>query len=45
MLGAFLVMIKVQGRKFSRNIPDLPVVALTGIFGFIAVNIFTSKEY
>ncbi len=45
LLGTFLVMMKVQGRKFSRNILDLLVVAVTGVFGFIAVNIFTNKEY
>ena len=45
LLGCSLVIIKRQGRKFSRNILDLVVVVATGIFGFIAVNIFSNKEY
>jgi hypothetical protein len=45
LLVAFLGIIKAQGRKLSRNILDLLVVAVTGVFGFIAVNIFSNKEY
>jgi hypothetical protein len=45
LLVCSLVIIKKQGRKFSRNILDLIVVAATGIFGFVAVNIFSNREY
>lgn len=45
LLGCSVVIIMRQGRRMSRNILDLVVVAVTGIFGFIAVNIFSNKEY
>jgi hypothetical protein len=45
LLGFSFGFIKKQGRKLGRNIPDLLIVAATGVFGFIAVNIFSNKEY
>jgi len=45
LLALSFVIIKRQDRKLSSNIFDLCIVALTGIFGFIAVNIFANKEY
>lgn len=45
LLALSFLIIKRQGRKLSSNILDLMIVAATGIFGFIAVNIFANKEY
>jgi hypothetical protein len=45
LLALSFLLIKRQGRKLSSNILDLIIVAVTGIFGFIAVNIFANKEY
>lgn len=38
-------LIRREGRSLSRSIPDLIIVALTGIFGFLAVHIVPNKQY
>lgn len=40
-----LVWMKREERKLSRGIPDLVIVALTGVFGFLAVWMFPDKTY
>ncbi|NML20883.1 DUF4857 domain-containing protein [Pseudoflavitalea sp. G-6-1-2] len=40
-----VVLMRREGKKISRGIPDLLIVALTGIFGFLAVHIIPNKQY
>lgn len=49
-LNVFLLLIAIfiinrQHRSIKNNILDLMLIATTGIFGFIAVQIFPNKEY
>lgn len=44
-LTVSLVMMKREGRKIAGSIPDLIIVALTGIFGFLAIWMFPNKTY
>ncbi|RIH65583.1 DUF4857 domain-containing protein [Mariniphaga sediminis] len=43
LLNVFFIIRKK--RRFKNNILDLVLIAATGIFGFIAVNLFPNKEY
>ncbi|QEC42512.1 DUF4857 domain-containing protein [Pseudobacter ginsenosidimutans] len=40
-----LILIRREGKSLGRSIPDLVIVALTGIFGFLAVHIIPNKQY
>lgn len=42
---ATVILIRREGKQVYRNIPDLVIVALTGIFGFLAVHIIPNKQY
>ncbi len=44
-LAFSMYLINKQKRRWSNNILDLVIVALTGIFGFLAIRIFSNKEY
>ncbi|MBO9634439.1 MAG: DUF4857 domain-containing protein [Chitinophagaceae bacterium] len=45
LLIATIILIRREGKSISRSIPDLILVALTGIFGFLAVHIIPNKQY
>lgn len=45
LLGVSMYLINKQNRRWTNNLLDLLIVALTGIFGFIAIRIFPNKEY
>lgn len=40
-----VILMRKEGKSLSRGIPDLVIVALTGIFGFLAVHIIPNKQY
>ncbi len=40
-----VILIRREGKSLGGNIPDLVIVALTGIFGFLAVHIIPNKQY
>lgn len=40
-----VVLMRREGKKITKGIPDLLIVALTGIFGFLAVHIIPNKQY
>ena len=39
------LLIRKRKRRLRNNIADLLLVAATGIFGFVAINVFQNKEY
>ncbi len=39
------LLIRKRKRRLKNNIADLLLVAATGIFGFVAINVFQNKEY
>ena len=39
------ILIKRRGQKTTKHILDFAIIALTGIYGFIAVNIFINKFF
>ncbi len=43
LVGCQLLLIKKRQSKFNNQILDLVIVAATGLFGFIAVNVFPNK--
>lgn len=45
LLLVSIYMMRREGRKIGRSIPDLLIVAVTGIFGFLAIWMFPNKEY
>ncbi|WP_127130527.1 DUF4857 domain-containing protein [Pseudoflavitalea rhizosphaerae] len=40
-----VILMRREGKTLERSIPDLVIVALTGIFGFLAVHIIPNKQY
>jgi hypothetical protein len=40
-----VILIRREGKSLAGNVPDLVIVALTGIFGFLAVHIIPNKQY
>nr|WP_121271031.1 DUF4857 domain-containing protein [Pedobacter schmidteae] len=45
LLIVSLVLMRREGRKIGGSIPDLLIVAVTGIFGFLAIWMFPNKTY
>ena len=45
LLGVSVFLIRKRKLRFKNNIIDLLLVAATGLFGFIAINVFQNKEY
>ena len=45
LLIIHFIIIRKRKAKLSRQLPDLVIVALTGVFGFLAVNIFPNKFF
>lgn len=44
-LALSIYLVYKQKRRWSNNFLDMFIVALTGIFGFLAIRIFQNKEY
>lgn len=45
LVALTVIFIRREGKSVVRGIPDLLIVALTGIFGFLAVHIIPNKQY
>jgi hypothetical protein len=45
LLVATVIIIRREGKDISKSIPDLLIVALAGIFGFLAVHMIPNKQY
>ncbi len=45
LVGVAICLLKRKNRSFEKNLIDLGIILLTGIFGFIATRVFPNKFY